>query len=391
TFDSSITTRGFTGHEMLDEVGVIHMNGRIYDAKIARFLQADPFIQDPTYSQSLNRYSYTFNNPLNATDPSGFISLTNILDAIVTIVAVVANYFVPGSGAAILQWWAGVRPYVEAAEAAYHAYSAYGAYQDGNLFSAAFHAFSAYDIGVNGVAINEDIADIQKIIIDQSKAGTTSALTGFKFTNGALTNSFEAAIEEGGEVAREAGNPWLGIIPWGKLAEVADEIRAKDATVKLSVFIELPDPNSPSKLGRKGLDGHTGISIGDSFFDFGPQIGEGANIDGSPGRPWWDSFANPRTGDASRQDVEDFIAASGKKVAVFTKIVSMSETIQVRKYWQELYKNPGKYHFAGRQCTTAACASLNAGGFGEFLSITPGHLADTLRSEQYKNAGWFEE
>ena len=26
-FDSSITTRGFTGHEMLDEVGVIHMNG----------------------------------------------------------------------------------------------------------------------------------------------------------------------------------------------------------------------------------------------------------------------------------------------------------------------------------------------------------------------------
>ncbi|MDM3872664.1 SpvB/TcaC N-terminal domain-containing protein, partial [Porticoccus sp. W117] len=42
TFDSSITTRGFTGHEMLDEVGVIHMNGRIYDAKIARFLQADP-------------------------------------------------------------------------------------------------------------------------------------------------------------------------------------------------------------------------------------------------------------------------------------------------------------------------------------------------------------
>ena len=68
-----ITTRGYTGHEMLDEVGIIHMNGRIYDAKIARFLQADPIIQDPLNTQSLNRYSYIWNNPLNATDPSGFV------------------------------------------------------------------------------------------------------------------------------------------------------------------------------------------------------------------------------------------------------------------------------------------------------------------------------
>ena len=68
----SITSRGFTGHEMLDEVGIIHMNGRIYDAKLGRFLQADPIIQDPFDTQSLNRYSYTGNNPLNAIDRSGF-------------------------------------------------------------------------------------------------------------------------------------------------------------------------------------------------------------------------------------------------------------------------------------------------------------------------------
>lgn len=67
-----ITTRGFTGHEMLDEVGLVHMNGRIYDDTIARFVQADPIIQDPFKTQSLNRYSYVWNNPLNATDPSGF-------------------------------------------------------------------------------------------------------------------------------------------------------------------------------------------------------------------------------------------------------------------------------------------------------------------------------
>ena len=75
---TALTSRGFTGHEMLDEVGVIHMNGRIYDAKLGRFLQADPLIQAPYNTQSLNRYSYTINNPLNATDPSGYSFFSDI-------------------------------------------------------------------------------------------------------------------------------------------------------------------------------------------------------------------------------------------------------------------------------------------------------------------------
>ena len=71
-FNHEVTKRGYTGHEMVDEMGIIHMNGRIYDAKLARFLQADPFIQAATNTQSYNRYSYVLNNPLNMTDPSGF-------------------------------------------------------------------------------------------------------------------------------------------------------------------------------------------------------------------------------------------------------------------------------------------------------------------------------
>ncbi|WP_158224754.1 RHS repeat domain-containing protein [Agaribacterium haliotis] len=70
---TSVTSRGYTGHEMLDEVGLIHMNGRIYDPYIGRFVQADPIIQAPSNVQSYNRYSYIWNNPLNATDPSGFV------------------------------------------------------------------------------------------------------------------------------------------------------------------------------------------------------------------------------------------------------------------------------------------------------------------------------
>lgn len=72
-FDSQRTTRGFTGHEMIDPVGIVHMNGRIYDPVLGRFLQADNYVQAPANSQSHNRYTYVWNNPLNATDPSGEI------------------------------------------------------------------------------------------------------------------------------------------------------------------------------------------------------------------------------------------------------------------------------------------------------------------------------
>jgi RHS repeat-associated protein len=56
----------------VDELGIIHMNGRIYDPELGRFLSADPNIQAPLNSQSHNRYSYVLNNPLKYTDPSGY-------------------------------------------------------------------------------------------------------------------------------------------------------------------------------------------------------------------------------------------------------------------------------------------------------------------------------
>ncbi|WP_028875727.1 FG-GAP-like repeat-containing protein [Teredinibacter turnerae] len=69
---SFVTNRGFTGHEQMDPVGLIHMNGRVYDAELGRFIQADPIIQSSGDLQSYNRYAYVRNNPLNLVDPSGF-------------------------------------------------------------------------------------------------------------------------------------------------------------------------------------------------------------------------------------------------------------------------------------------------------------------------------
>jgi RHS repeat-associated protein len=62
---------GFTGHEMLDDVGLIHMNGRLYDPVMGRFVSADFLIPDAADLQYYNRYSYVGNNPLSLTDASG--------------------------------------------------------------------------------------------------------------------------------------------------------------------------------------------------------------------------------------------------------------------------------------------------------------------------------
>ena len=47
--------------------------GRMYDPLVGRMLSPDIVIQNPEYSQSYNRYSYCFNNPLRFTDPSGYV------------------------------------------------------------------------------------------------------------------------------------------------------------------------------------------------------------------------------------------------------------------------------------------------------------------------------
>jgi RHS repeat-associated protein len=63
--------RGFTGHEHLDRVGLIHMNGRVYDPILGRMTSADPMLNGKD-SQSYNAYTYAGNNPLRYRDPSGF-------------------------------------------------------------------------------------------------------------------------------------------------------------------------------------------------------------------------------------------------------------------------------------------------------------------------------
>ena len=91
--------RGYTSHEHLWEVGIIHMNGRLYDPLLRRFLNADENIQDPHNTQNYNKYGYVFNNPLMYNDPSGELAFLPalIIGAIVGLTSYTVGLIVTDS------------------------------------------------------------------------------------------------------------------------------------------------------------------------------------------------------------------------------------------------------------------------------------------------------
>ena len=65
------TDRKFTGQTEDAAAGLYWYASRAYDAAIGRFVSPDSIVPAPGNPQSLNRYSYVYNNPLKYTDPSG--------------------------------------------------------------------------------------------------------------------------------------------------------------------------------------------------------------------------------------------------------------------------------------------------------------------------------
>ncbi|HTQ12315.1 MAG TPA: RHS repeat-associated core domain-containing protein [Rhizomicrobium sp.] len=70
---TSATTRGFSGHEMIDSMCLTDMNARMYDQTMGRFLSADNVDFDPGNGQDLNPYAYVDGQPTVFTDLTGNI------------------------------------------------------------------------------------------------------------------------------------------------------------------------------------------------------------------------------------------------------------------------------------------------------------------------------
>jgi RHS repeat-associated protein len=242
------TTRGFTSHEHFDAIGLVHMNGRVYDPNLGRFIQSDPI--DDRGIQGLNRYSYVLNNPLSLTDPTGHLSWGEWMRLGINIAITAATgdasgfaaYFAAGANgfmAGHLQsgttkggaWGAfsaitfhGIGSYFDGAEWAHQGQHVYGTHLNmggfaakvlahsvtggavqhlqGGSFGSGFAAAGvtqAFSGAIDGINPAQPIGRFQRVMVAALVGGTASTISGGKFANGAVTAAFSYAF---GEVAR---------------------------------------------------------------------------------------------------------------------------------------------------------------------------------------------
>ena len=106
---TTFTTWRFTGQREDATIGLYFYNARYYDPLLGRFTQPDTIVPNPGDPQALNRYSYTLNNPVRYTDPTGMFSEDEIMEylGVTTWDEVLAMF---GEGGAM----AGVWGYLEA-------------------------------------------------------------------------------------------------------------------------------------------------------------------------------------------------------------------------------------------------------------------------------------
>jgi RHS repeat-associated protein len=125
---------------------------------------------------------------------------------------------------------------------------------------------------------------------------------------------------------------------------------------KVTYLVELPHSCEGDVLWAKV--GHTGIGVGNAYFDYGPGEGVEGAFKPVPGARWW-----ARDKDKLSDVLKDIKAVSGgdEDVLKIEQCVCQAQAASVKKYWADLYKQiddkKAKYCIPGLHCTSAALNS----------------------------------
>lgn len=208
-FDPSYTDRGYTGHEHIDHLGLVNMNGRIYDPELGKFLSADPTTQFPESTQGWNRYSYAGNNPLSYTDPSGF----SLLKSLMQVVGIVLQ-FVPGMQGWSLAWWQSMMMGFASGFLA-----SGGDVRSGFIAAGTAGLMSGIGSRFAGKCLS-DVLKVEKALLEGTVGGGASVLAKGKFQDGFL-GAFSGSMA--GSYASLPKNPTLATI---KVAVIGGTVSA---------------------------------------------------------------------------------------------------------------------------------------------------------------------
>src|SRR5690625_4462828 len=239
--------------------GIIHMNGRIYDPHLARFLQADPFVEDPG---TLNRYTYVHNNPLVYYDPSGYFSLKSFLK----IGAAVAISFLGGQIMAGKIWASlGIKAGSAAAYGVAAAAGALSGYiMTGSLEGTLWGAFSAVTFYGIGQKFGSSLGDGKGVIgSGYSKAELARATVAHGVAGGTLSKL------QGGRFGH--GLASAGIT---KVASPAIEFAANDNSFAEVTMATIAGGSISSISGGKFANGAVTATMAYAFNQLGSSKGD---------------------------------------------------------------------------------------------------------------------
>ena len=260
------THHGFTGHEHLDDVGIIHMNGRLYDPQLGRFLSPDVQVQYPENSQSFNRYSYVNNNPLSYTDPSGYGFFSKLWKGVKqvfkkkvfrVILAVVAGVFTYGAVWAALGSgggfvWGGAMA-IGAISGAASGFVA-GGILTGSITGAVKGTVTGAIFGGIG-GVYGSVWNAQRVAANSLAGGVSSEISGGTFVDGMKFALITAMARVGWEYTRHVTNKL-------KLLSVAHGGRIE----KYNEYGEIvTDGVRGSAPGVKGVESFLGDKFGMNF------------------------------------------------------------------------------------------------------------------------------
>ena len=303
---------------MLDG-GLTHMNGRLYDPVLARFVSADPHVDNPFDLQSLNRYSYVNNNPLGYTDPTGYFKLFGKKwswwrDKVVKPVVAIAAAWVIGPAAYNFGFWgaggaalgagmsAGAATFIGGVAGGALAGAAIGGIT-GGIFNGPESILQGMKYGAIGGAITGPAAafygssswGMERLAAQSVSGGLASAAQGGSFADG-FRNSFATGSAAWlytstvyADTTGRAANPMPGqrlASPDGTYSALRDG-RVPENLITTNL-IGLNDPNNPAVF--------TGNAWSDLWANLGKQGGfpgtivnyiPGINATGVLHDTWW--------------------------------------------------------------------------------------------------------
>jgi len=343
-----VLDRGYTGHEHLQKIGVIHMNARLYDPKLHRFLSPDNFVQDSYNTQNYNRYAYGMNNPLMYTDPTGeFLWIPIIIGAILGAYTggTIANngelnpfkwdyssgktwgYMIGGAIVGGLSGWAGG-----------------SIAQSGGAFANTLSITAGSSINSLGTYIYTG---------GKTDLAINFGIGSFNFSNGLLS------------YLGEKGNSLLENIGFGlgALANIQDVLAGFNPGKAQIQTENTSTANAKDKIGHfQVLD-----SKGNSLIDYGPARGnDGSFIGFNPGRNNWVEYASENLPNPTRQSI--YMPNNLHNTPIDISGVNLQRLTTISN---KLNSNPGSYNFLLRSCSSVGSRALISSGYFVIGGIHP--------------------